>query len=109
MVKGIGKASMSPTSDGMLGCTTIALTLAGLIQVSMRLGPVLNPAIAIAFILLDIWQTPNPNKIYSHYTYAYTLGPALGGILAGFFHKLLAKAYDDKKKEAAVTYDDGEG
>lgn len=31
MVKGIGKENMAPTSDGMLGPLTVALTLAGLI------------------------------------------------------------------------------
>ena len=105
MVKGMGRPSMAPTGDGMLGPTTVALSLAGLIQVAMRLGPVFNPAVAIAFIVLDVWQTENPNNIYSHYTYAYTLGPALGGILAGLFHLLHAKAFAEKK-EALHTYED---
>ena len=105
MVKGMGGPAMTPTSDGMLGPTTVALSLAGLIQVATRLGPVFNPAVAIAFIVLDVWQTENPNKIYSHYTYAYTLGPALGGILAGFFHLLHAKAFAEKK-EPLHTYED---
>ena len=76
----------APTSDGVLGAMTVVLTLAGIIQVASKLGPVFNPAVSIAFITLDVWQTPNPNNIYTHYTYAYTLGPALGGLLAGLFH-----------------------
>ena len=88
-----------PTSDGMLGAITVAFTLAGMIQVAMRLGPVFNPAVAIAFTGLDLWQTENPNNIYSHYFYAYTIGPALGGIFAGIFHLLHKKAFKEDKEE----------
>ena len=52
MVKGKHTA---PTQDGMLGATCVALTLAGMIQVAMRMGPVFNPAVAIAFTTLDVW------------------------------------------------------
>ena len=52
MVKGKFTA---PTSDGMLGATAVSLTLAGMIQVALRLGPVFNPAVAIAFTMLDVW------------------------------------------------------
>ena len=90
----------APTSDGGLGALTVALTLAGLIQVAMRLGPVFNPAVSVAFTTLDAWQTENPNKIYTHYTYAYTIGPALGGLLAGIFHQIHRKAFisDDEEE-----------
>ena len=105
MVKGIGRPNMSPTSDGMLGPLTVALTLAGMVQVAKNLGPVFNPAVAVSFIVLDTWQTDNTNNQYSHYTYAYTLGPAIGGILAGLFHLLHAKAFGNEKK-ALSTYKD---
>lgn len=94
MVKGKHTA---PTSDGMLGAATVASCLAGMIQVAMRLGPVFNPAVAIAFTTLDVWQSPNPNGIYTHYFYAYTLGPLLGGLFAGIFYIMHEKAFIDKK------------
>lgn len=83
MVKG---KKTAPTSDGMLGASAVSLTLAGMIQVATRLGPVFNPAVAIAFTVLNVWQTENENGIYTHYFYAYSLGPALGGVLAGIFY-----------------------
>ena len=85
----------APTSDGVLGALTVVLTLAGLIQVALRLGPVFNPAVSIAFTTLDWRQTTNPNQIYTHYTYAYTIGPALGGLLAGIFHQIHRRAFID--------------
>ena len=71
----------------------------------MRLGPVFNPAVGISFIALDVWQTENPNGIYSHYWFAYTLGPAIGGVLAGLFHLFHAKAFADRRK-ALHSYQD---
>ena len=94
MVKGKHTA---PTGDGMLGASTVVLTLAGLIQTAMRLGPVFNPAVAVAFYTLDAWQ--GSDKIYTHYTYAYILGPALGGIIAGLFYTMHEKAFDGKKAD----------
>ena len=52
MVKGKDTA---PTGDGMLGATTVTFTLAGLIQTGMRLGPVFNPAVAVAFSFMNAW------------------------------------------------------
>ena len=45
----------APTSDGVLGALTVVLTLAGIIQVAAKLGPVFNPAVSIAFVTLDVW------------------------------------------------------
>ena len=100
MVKGLANPKTAPTSDGMLGPLTVVLTLAGLIQVAMRLGPVFNPAVGITLTTLDTWQTENPNGIYTHYAYAYTLGPAIGGLLAGFTHLNYANSLDENKKGA---------
>ena len=94
MVKGKHTA---PTGDGMLGASTVVLTLAGLIQVAMRLGPVFNPAVALAFYTQDAWQ--GSDKIYTHYTFEYAFGPALGGIIAGFFYVIHERAFKDEKKE----------
>lgn len=82
MIKGKNTA---PTSDGVVGALAVVATLYGLIFVALHNGPCMNPAVAVSFTLLEVSATPNRNNVYSHYLYAYTLAPALGGILAGLF------------------------
>ena len=109
MVKGI--SAESPTSgDGAAGALAVIGTLYGMIQVGMQAGPCFNPAVAIAFISLEIWQTTNSNNIYSHYVFDYTVGPAVGGLLAGAFSILLRKTHDsfdfmqgEKHRRTGVT------
>ena len=55
----------------------------------------MNPAVAIGLTLMEVFATDNPNKIYTHYLYAYTLGPAVGGLMAGVFGLLLKKLHDE--------------
>ena len=83
MVK--GSKTTAPTSDGVTGALAVVATLYGMIFVAMKNGPCMNPAVALAFTILEVWQTANKNGIYTHYFYAYTLGPAIGGMLAGLF------------------------
>ena len=82
MVKGI--SAKNPLSkDGAAGALAVMATLYGMIWVGMNAGPCFNPAVGIAFSIIELWQTTNPNNAYTHYLYAYTLGPAIGGIIAG--------------------------
>ena len=85
-------------------------TLYGMIQVGMKAGPCFNPAVAIAFMILEEGWTSNPNKIYTHYVFAYTVGPAVGGILAGIFsilHRKIHDQFDDGLRKTEGTRDTG--
>ena len=73
----------------------VIATLYGMIFVAMKNGPCMNPAVAVAFTILEVFATTNPNGVYTHYLYAYTAGPALGGIIAGLFALFHKKLHDN--------------
>ena len=103
MVKGM--AGNAPTQDGAAGAIAVVATLYGMIYVAMKNGPCMNPAVAIGLTLMEVYATDNPNKIYTHYLYALTLGPALGGLMAGIFGLLLKKIHDeDKEREHGPSF-----
>ena len=103
MIKGM--AGNAPTKDGAAGAIAVVATLYGMIYVAMKNGPCMNPAVAIGLTLMEITATDNPNKIYTHYLYAYTCGPALGGLMAGVFALLLKKIHDeDTERETGPTF-----
>ena len=96
----------SPTSDGVAGAIAVVVTLYGMIQVAMKSGPCMNPAVALAFTTLEMWQTTNENGIYTHYFYAYTIGPAIGGMLAGILandHRKKHEENEAAEKNAAIN------
>ena len=68
---------------------TVALTLWGLITLDYYTGACFNPAVALGNTLLQVMALDNENRYLTHYLYAYTLGPALGGLLAGIFNLFL--------------------
>ena len=91
MIKGL--AGPAPTKDGAAGAMAVIATLYGLIFVALKAGPCLNPAVALAFTLMEIIFTNNPNGAYTHYIVTYTAGPAIGGLLAGLFALLNKKVH----------------
>ena len=77
-----GKKS-GPTKDGVHVALTVALVLWGLITLDYYTGACFNPAVALGNTLLQTMALENTNRYLTHYLYAYTLGPAGGGALAG--------------------------
>ena len=96
MVKGLG--GTAPTADGAAGAMAVVATLYGVIYVSLHNGACMNPAVALGLSALR-WQAgeagSDPNRVYAHYLYAYMLGPAVGGVMAGAFGLLHKKVHDN--------------
>ena len=97
---------VAPGKPSIAGGTTsvalaVVVTLYGVVYVAMKTGPCMNPAVGIAFTLLELWQVGNPNGIYTYYAIPYTIGPAIGGALAGVF-ALMSRA---NHKSAIEEYD----
>ena len=74
-----------PTKDGIHVALKVALVLWGLITLDYHTGACFNPAVALGQTFFQVNQLDNTNQWLSHYFYAYTGGPALGGILSGLF------------------------
>ena len=82
-----GKNS-GPSTDGVLVGMVVAATLWGLINIDYVTGACFNPAVAIGQTVFQTWHLNNTNQYLTHYLYAYTTGPAIGGALAGAFFLL---------------------
>ena len=101
MVKGLG--GTAPTADGAAGAMAVIGTLYGVIYVSLHNGACMNPAVALGLSALR-WQAGgDPDGIYTHYLWAYMIGPAVGGMAAGGFALLHKKMHDN----AQPVDDDG--
>mmetsp|Transcript_20845 Transcript_20845/g.25556 ORF Transcript_20845/g.25556 Transcript_20845/m.25556 type:complete len:261 (-) Transcript_20845:209-991(-) len=96
MVKGGAKTTFS--ADGAAGALAIVLVLLGCIKTGGKLGGCLNPAVGLTLSANQTMHLDNSDGIYSHYTYAYILGPLLGGALAGGFALLHRPHFDDAGK-----------
>lgn len=82
----VKNAKINPNRDGIAGALAVVATLLGMIKVGMRLGACFNPAVGLAAIInQNMWKVNTANTL-THYTFAYTAGPAFGGIAAGLFH-----------------------
>ena len=87
-----------PTRDGIHVALTVALVLWGLITLDYHTGACFNPAVAIGQTFLQVNQLDNTNNWLSHYFYAYTGGPALGGILSGLFFLMHEQCHKDTEE-----------
>lgn len=76
---------ITPSADGAAGALAICLVLLGCIKTGGKLGGCLNPAVAFALGANQVTHLHDESKIYSHYIYAFMLGPLLGGAIAGGF------------------------
>ena len=94
MVKGLRTA---PSADGVAGALSIVLTLLGCIRVGGKLGGCFNPAVGLSIGTFSQFNLENVNSSLSHYIYAFILGPALGGVLAGAFSLMHRKHFEPKE------------
>ena len=92
-----GSKSRAPTDDLVLVALAVALTLWALITLNYHTGACFNPAVACGQTFFQIMHLDGGDWL-SHYYYAYTLGPILGGIAAGASYILLA-GYIPKEEE----------
>ena len=74
--------------QGLAAAFSVVLTLLCCIAATNKLGACFNPAVGISVTLNSILWIGKQEYLY-HYLYAYTLGPAAGGLLAGFFHTMI--------------------
>lgn len=82
-----------PTRDGVHVAIAIALTLWGLITINYHTGACYNPAVALGNTFFQMQHLDNTNSYLSHYFYAYTAGPAIGGLAAGLFYLFFSKCH----------------
>ena len=82
MVKGKHTAG---DRKGIGAAIVVVFTLLCVISGTNSLGACFNPAVGITLTTNSIIWLGKTEYMY-HYVYAYTLGPLLGGICAGFFH-----------------------
>ena len=85
MVKGKNTA---PTSDGVVGALTVALTLLGLIMAGGKLGACYNPAVGVSLPIWAQMTLPGGADYIMRYMWAYIVGPFVGAAVAGGFHNL---------------------
>ena len=88
------EAKTAPTKDGMLGALAVGFGLYAIINLDHLVGPCFNPAIGF---VQTTYQVMNLKDLYGDYSdalteylWAYTIGPAVGGLLAGLaqmFHR----------------------
>lgn len=95
MVKGLRTA---PSADGVAGALSIVLTLLGCIRTGGKLGGCFNPAVGLSVGTFALHHLEDANGALAHYIYAFMLGPALGGILAGAFSLLHRKHFEPSSK-----------
>ena len=95
MVK--GKVT-SPTTDRIAGALSICLTLLALIRTGGQLGGAFNPVVGQILTFHSLSHLDNENEMLSHYMYAYTIGPMIGGALAGLFYRGHKKHYETMLK-----------
>ena len=97
MVKGLRTA---PSADGVAGALSIVLTLLGCIRVGGKLGGCMNPAVGLSVGTFSQFNLEDVNSSLSHYIYAFILGPALGGVLAGAFSLMHRKHFEPEALKA---------
>jgi glycerol uptake facilitator-like aquaporin len=88
----------APSKEGYLCCWTVGIQLLCCICLCAgHTGAALNPAVGVAVLVYDAWRQSefsaeelskhNLTKVnYLSKIWIYTLGPYLGGLLAGIFH-----------------------
>jgi len=107
----IKDARTTPTQDGYLQGASIALCLFGQINVCSDSGsPCFNPAVALAQMIIGLSQITNSelHHAIAAYSWCYFVGPAIGGILAGFFMRVHTTLYDTKPTHAYLEDRDKE-
>ena len=82
MVKGEHTAG---ERTGISAAIAVVMTLMCCIGGTNKLGACFNPAVGLTLTTNSIVMLGSAHFRY-HYLYAYTLGPALGGLCAGLFH-----------------------
>jgi len=95
MVKGKHTAG---ERKGIGAAIVVVSTLLCMISGTNQLGACFNPAVGVSVTINALIRLGSEQYI-SHYLYAYTLGPALGGCLAGLFHIFHAKAHAPDNEE----------
>ena len=93
MVKGEHTAG---DRKGVCAAICVVLTLLAVISGTNSLGACFNPAVGVTLTtnaVIRLNSTLPNNHFLTHYLYAYTVGPAIGGVLAGIFHLFHKKAH----------------
>ena len=78
-----------PSKSDAIGGFVVALTLLACISVDKFVGACFNPAIGISSTIYQYSQlrdTVDDGSYLYEYMWAYTLGPALGGAIAGILY-----------------------
>ena len=93
----------APTQDGMLGALAVGLGLFAIINLDTIEGPCFNPAIGLVQTTYQNYYIDIPGdskNSLTKYLWAYTLGPAAGGLIAGAAHIFHSKTVEMMKHEA---------
>merc|ERR1711865_302566 len=101
------------SKESILCAFTVAITLYGIINTIGNIsGGCLNPAIGIvqSFFQFKIHQNPSVKNedskdVYNEIMWIYSLGPVLGGIIAGLFgalHENIHNQYDQLLKKDGI-------
>lgn len=89
----------TPTTDGVAGPLAIVLTLLACIQTGGKLGGCFNPTVGLALTSFSMFHLEDVNNSLVHYSYAFIMGPLLGGALAGAFSLVHRKHFEAKGSE----------
>jgi len=100
---------------GVYAAMCVCATLLGVISSTGPIGACCNPAVTIGLTvdaLIRYQNCPVDKAFMTHYLYAYTIGPIIGGLLAGLFfifHRKLHEPDDarlDEKRHHLVNSSD---
>ena len=86
--------STNPVKSDVAGAFLVAAVLFACINVDMFDGPCFNPAVGVSQTIYQYSQlkdTVSDSTFLSEYMWAYTLGPAIGGLVAGVLYLIHEK------------------
>lgn len=82
---------------GVVAAACVVATLMCVISGTNRLGACFNPALGTGLTTYSVLRTDTEDNNYLyHYLWCYIIGPYIGGLAAGMFHMLHAKAFEPK-------------
>ena len=78
---------------GVSAAICVVATLLCVISGTNKLGACFNPAVGVSLTVNQLIRISTDSKYYE-YVWVYTLGPYIGGLLAGFFHLIHKKFHE---------------
>ena len=95
---------------GVNAAACVVATLMCVISGTNKLGASFNPAVSTGLTTYSVLRKDIPdgetNQWLYHYLWCYVLGPYIGGLIAGMYHLLAARWFEDEETEQREGFHD---